>query len=114
VPVRAAVDCLTLRDRFGELDGLQVAYVGDGQAVANSLVEAAMLSGIELRLAAPLPDPALVGRAGQAVRICESPDEATAGADAVLDATSTREQVANLLPVQQAVLRTLVTGDWEV
>lgn len=113
-PCRALADCLTLRDRFGELDGLQVAYVGDHEAVANSLAEAAILSGIELRVVAPMPDPAMLGRAGQAVRVCESADEAVDGADAVLHASPAPEQIANLLPVEQAVLRTLVTGDWEV
>jgi ornithine carbamoyltransferase len=111
-PCRALADCLTLRDRFGDLRGLQVAYVEGNEAVTYSLIEAAMLSGLVLRLAAPLPDPALLGRAGQAVSIYETPDEAVSGADAVLGASP--EQVANLLPVEQAVLRTLVTGEWEV
>jgi hypothetical protein len=46
------------------------------------------------------------------VSIYETPDEAVSGADAVLGASP--EQVVNLLPVEQAVLRTLVTGEWEV
>jgi ornithine carbamoyltransferase len=114
-PCRALAECLTLRDRFGDLRGLHVAYVGDSEALAYSLIEAAMLSGLVLRLAEPLPDPALLGRAGEAVSICETPREAVSGADAVLSAAPpTPEQVANLLPVEQAVLRALITGDWEV
>jgi ornithine carbamoyltransferase len=111
-PCRALAECLALRERYGDLRGLEVAYVGENEAVANSLTEAAMLSGMVLRLGAPLPDPALLGRAGQAVRICENAGEASSGAAAVLAAAPT--EVADLLPVQQAVLRTLVTGDWEV
>jgi ornithine carbamoyltransferase len=137
-PCRALADCLTLRDRFGDLHGLQVACVGDGEAVANSLIEAAMLCGLVLRIPASHasgPDPALLGRAGAGVRIVETPQEAVSGADAVYavghapDAhellslaapralfmsAETPEQVANLLPIEQAVLRALVTGDWEL
>jgi ornithine carbamoyltransferase len=144
-PCRAIADCLTLRDRFGDLRGLPVAYLGGREAVAYSLVEAAMLARIELRIAAPpllRPDPELLARAGQAVRICDTPREAVSGAVAVYAAPSEPsgellslaapravlmtargrevevdvldEQVANLVGVHQAVLRTLVTGEWEI
>jgi ornithine carbamoyltransferase len=117
-PCRALADCLTLRDRFGSLDGLPVAYVGDDCALAYSLIEAAMLGGIELRIAAPL-DPALLARAGESVKVFDSPRAACRGAVAVYRQTLVAgadlggEQIANLLPVEQAVLRALVTGDWE-
>jgi len=52
-PCQALADVLTLRERFGELKGLPVAYVGDGNNVARSLIEAAALTGIDLRLACP-------------------------------------------------------------
>ena len=56
-PCQALADLLTLRERFGGLEGLQVAYVGDGNNVAHSLIEAAALAGFELwaRLPARLP-----------------------------------------------------------
>jgi ornithine carbamoyltransferase len=107
-PCRALADCLTLRDRFGALDGLPVAYVGGCEAAAYSLIEAAMLSGLELRLANVDPDPALLARAN--VRVYASPGDATRGAAAVLTGD---DLTADLLGVQQAVLRALVTGDWE-
>jgi ornithine carbamoyltransferase len=156
-------DCLTLRTRFGDLRGLPVAYIGRCGDVAHGLIEAAALTGIELRIAAPhggLADPGLLFRAGRNVRVADDPRDAAAGALAVYtDATSepddafrvtTRlmqlaaadavfmhplparrgrevdaavidgpasvvwEQAANLLPVEQALLRALVTGDWEV
>jgi ornithine carbamoyltransferase len=113
-PCWGLASCLALRDRFGDPRGLPVAYLGDCEAVGYSLIEAAMLAGIELRIAPPRPDPALLERAGQAVRVCDTPREAVRGADAVYSATVTAEQAANLLPVEQAVLRALVTGDWEV
>ena len=52
-PCRALADCLALRERFGDLRGLPVAYVGACEAVAHSLIEAALLSRITVRIAAP-------------------------------------------------------------
>jgi ornithine carbamoyltransferase len=67
-PCQAIADCLTLREHFGALDGLPVAYVGDANNVAASLSEAAALTGIDLRIATPSGG---------------SPQEAVAGAAAV-------------------------------
>jgi ornithine carbamoyltransferase len=52
-PCQALADLLTLRDRFGPLDGLRIAYVGDGNNVANSLMQAAPLLGLEIAIATP-------------------------------------------------------------
>jgi ornithine carbamoyltransferase len=85
-PCQALADCLTLREHFGSLDGLTLAYVGDGNNVAHSLIEAAQLTGMHLRLATPpgcLPDPSILAAAGSSVRILETPEEAVAGAHAV-------------------------------
>jgi ornithine carbamoyltransferase len=81
-PCQALADVLTLRERFGDLAGLPVAYVGDGNNVANSLIEAAALTGIDLRLACPAgyrPDPAVAS----AAHVVDDPREAVAGARAV-------------------------------
>jgi ornithine carbamoyltransferase len=56
-PCQALADCLTLRERFGDLEGLPVAYIGDRNNVATSLAEAAELTGMELRIASPPEDP---------------------------------------------------------
>lgn len=115
-PCRALADCLMLRERFGELAGLQVAYIGAFGPVAHSLIEAAMLAGMTVRVATPPAlrlDPALLARAGDSVIVCETPREAASGAVEVFGpdrGTATPE----LLPVEQAVLHALVTGDWEV
>ena len=85
-PCQALADCLTLREHFGSLEGLTLAYVGDGNNVVHSLIEAAALTGMQLRLATPagcLPDPSILARAGRAVRILDTPDKAVAGAHAV-------------------------------
>src|SRR4051794_37972182 len=56
-PCQALADCLTLQERFGTLEGLEVAYVGDDNNVAASLRQAAELTGMDLRIAAPPDDP---------------------------------------------------------
>lgn len=56
-PCQALADCLTLQEHFGDVRGLPVAYVGDDNNVARSLAEAAALTGMDLRIAAPPDDP---------------------------------------------------------
>jgi ornithine carbamoyltransferase len=85
-PCQALADLLTLRERFGRLEGLRVAYVGDGNNVAHSLMEAAALAGFELSLACPpgyLPDADISRAAGPAVHLFEDPRDAVLGAHAV-------------------------------
>jgi ornithine carbamoyltransferase len=52
-PCQALADLLTLRERFGELEGLRLAYVGDGNNVARSLAILGELAGVEVVVAAP-------------------------------------------------------------
>jgi ornithine carbamoyltransferase len=53
-PCQSIADVFTLRERFGSLAGLPIAYVGDGNNnVAHSLIEAAALTGMHLTVAAP-------------------------------------------------------------
>jgi ornithine carbamoyltransferase len=52
-PCQALADLMTLRERFGRLDGLKLAYVGDGNNMARSLLIASRLAGIELAVATP-------------------------------------------------------------
>jgi ornithine carbamoyltransferase len=60
-PIQALADLLTLKERFGVLTGLTVAYVGAGdQPVAHSLMEAAARTGMHLRIACP-PEHAPIG-----------------------------------------------------
>jgi ornithine carbamoyltransferase len=81
-PCQALADILTLRERFRDLRGLPVAYVGDGNNVAHSLIEAAALTGIDLRLACPQGYRPTVDIAFRA-RITDNPREAVTGARAV-------------------------------
>jgi ornithine carbamoyltransferase len=52
-PCQALADLMTLRERFGRLEGLKLAYVGDGNNMARSLRIAAGLAGVELDIATP-------------------------------------------------------------
>ncbi len=78
-PCQALADLLTLRERFGGLDGLKVAFVGDFDNVATSLAEAAVLSGIELVVGCP-PG---YGLATAGAAVVEDPVEAVRGAHAI-------------------------------
>jgi ornithine carbamoyltransferase len=110
-PCQALADAQTLRERLGDLDGRTLAWVGDGcNNVCHSLITAAGMLGMEVRVATPLgfePDPAVVAAAG-AVTVTDDPLEAVAGADAVatdvwtsMGQEAERDQrVSNLTPYQ--------------
>jgi ornithine carbamoyltransferase len=85
-PCQALADLQTLRERFGTLEGLKLAYVGDGNNVANSLMLLGATAGLQVAVATPAelaPDPAVVERAGDAVTVTTDPAEAAAGAHAL-------------------------------
>jgi len=52
-PCQALADCLTLTERFRDLPGRTLAFVGDGNNVATSLAQAALLLGVNVRVASP-------------------------------------------------------------
>jgi ornithine carbamoyltransferase len=92
-PCQAYADFFTLRERYGTLRGLKLAYVGDGNNVCHSLITVAARVGARLRIATPAgyePDAAILAEARQAARetrgsveTFHSPEEAVAGAQAV-------------------------------
>jgi ornithine carbamoyltransferase len=75
-PCQALADLVTLRERFGRLDGLKLAYVGDGNNVARSLLIATRLAGVELAISTP-PELALPEAESEPL------DQAVAGAHAI-------------------------------
>jgi ornithine carbamoyltransferase len=79
-PCQALADLLTLRERCGDLAGLRLAYVGDGNNVARSLTIAGELAGVEVVVAAP---PGYQLEEGHEAKLTGDPRDAAAGADAI-------------------------------
>jgi ornithine carbamoyltransferase len=87
-PCQIMADVLTIRQHLGGYDGKVVAWVGDGNNMANSWIDAAYRLGFELRLACPEgydPDATLIGRARMHAKIdlVRDPREAVDGAHVV-------------------------------
>jgi ornithine carbamoyltransferase len=92
-PCQALADVFTLSERFGELRGLRLAFVGDGNNVAHSLMLTSLRMGVNFSMATPRgyqPHPEVVACArrvaavsGATLSITNNPEEAVAGANAV-------------------------------
>lgn len=87
-PCQILADILTIRQHLGTIDGRKVAWIGDGNNMANSWINAAYVLGFDLTLACPEgydPDAKILKRAQSAadVRVVRDPDEAADGADVV-------------------------------
>ncbi|MBI4681643.1 MAG: ornithine carbamoyltransferase [Nitrospirae bacterium] len=86
-PCQALADMLTVKEKKGQLKDIRMAYIGDGNNVANSLIEAAQLTGIDLVVACPQgyePDRKIYEKAlseGSKVKVITNPQEAAKGAD---------------------------------
>ena len=92
-PCQALADLMTVREEFGGMRGRRVAYVGDGNNVAHSLMIACARAGVDFAIASP-PGYEVAGKyldlarelaagAGAALDAGEDPAAAVAGADAV-------------------------------
>jgi len=97
-PCQAIADFLTLQERFGQLRGRTIAYVGDGNNVATSLAHAAAMLGVHVHVASPEPyqlphavvqQATSVARHGARLRLFSEAADAVAGADAVYTDTWT-------------------------
>jgi ornithine carbamoyltransferase len=85
-PCQVLSDCFTLRERRGRLDGLRVVFVGDGNNMVHSWMDAAALLGFDFVLACPPgfePNPAIVAEAGPRVTVTHDARAAVRGADVV-------------------------------
>jgi len=90
-PCQALADLFTVRERRGTLEGLRLCYVGDGNNVAHSLIEACAKVGMHMALACPPgyePDAAIMRQAKQAaaaagseLTLSSDPKKAARGAD---------------------------------
>src|SRR5579864_5800990 len=92
-PCQALADVFTLQEKFGDLRGLKLAFVGDGNNVANSLMLSSLRLGMNFSIATPAgyePDPEIVAEAealaavaGGQLAITNDAAEAVSGAQAV-------------------------------
>ena len=87
-PCQVLADLLTVRQHLGTYDGKKIAWIGDGNNVANSWLDAAYRLGFDLALACPEgydPDPKLLARAKENAKVTlhRDPREAAAGAHVV-------------------------------
>ncbi len=92
-PCQALADLMTVRERKGKLRGLKMAYLGDGNNVAHSLLLACAKAGMDIAVATPpdfMCDDSIVeaarqeaGKQGSQVTITQDPMAAAAGADAL-------------------------------
>jgi ornithine carbamoyltransferase len=87
-PCQVMADVMTVQETLGEIEGKVVAWIGDGNNMANSWLNAAGLLGFELRLACPEgyePDAGILARNGELarIRLVRDPREAAEGAHVV-------------------------------
>ncbi len=92
-PCQALADVFTLQERFGELRGLKVAFVGDGNNVAHSLMLSAVRLGVDFAISTPegyAPNAEIVAQAeglaevsGARLEVTDDPAVAVSGANAV-------------------------------
>lgn len=114
-PCQILADLLTARERLGSLDRLVVAWIGDGNNVAHSWIEAAAIFGFELRFACPDgygPDAGILAAAsGGTGRIvaCSSPEEAAAGANVL-----TTDVWASMGQEEEAASRARAFADYKI
>lgn len=96
-PCQALTDIFTIKEKFGQTKGLNVAYVGDGNNVCNSLMFGCVFTGININIAAPKgyePNPSYVksaerfiGKTGSKIKVTNKPEEAITGADVIYSDT---------------------------
>ncbi len=89
-PCQIIADLMTIREHFGRIEGVRVAWIGDGNNVCNSLLLAAGHTGMEVAVASPpgySPKEWVLAEADSMrarIEVTESPDEAVAGADVIM------------------------------
>jgi ornithine carbamoyltransferase len=83
-PCQVLADCLTVREHLGRIAGLKVAFIGDGNNMVHSWMDAAARLDFDFFVACPPgyePDPAITAESGARVRVTNDVAEAARGAD---------------------------------
>ena len=129
-PTQILADLLTVKETFGSLEGVTVAYVGDGRNnVANSLMMGCAKAKVNYVCCTPKalwPDPnmlaeaeAVAARNGSTIRVCEDPKEGVKGANVIYtdvwvsmgEESKTAERIALLRPYQVNMELMAATGN---
>jgi ornithine carbamoyltransferase len=117
-PCQAIADFLTLQERFGQLRGRMLAYIGDGNNVATSLAHAAAMLGVHVHVASPEPyqlphavvqQATAVARHGARLRLFSEAADAVVGADAIYTDTWT-----SMGKEEEAAMRRQVFAPYQV
>ena len=113
-PCQILADLLTVRQHLGTFEGRTIAWIGDGNNVANSWCDAAVRLGFTLRLACPVgydPDPTILARAQGTGRVTlvRDPREAALGADVV-----TTDVWASMGQEEEQAMRATAFADFQV
>jgi ornithine carbamoyltransferase len=86
-PCQVLSDLMTVQEHFGRIEGLRYCWLGDGNNMANSWIEAAAIMGLSLTLACPQgyePDPGVMAATGgDNIRLTQDAEQAMADADVV-------------------------------
>ena len=87
-PCQVLADLMTIREKYASLDGLKLAYIGDGNNMANSLIVGCLKMGMKVAVATPegyRPDPSVLAFAegNPNFLLTDDPVQAVAGADVV-------------------------------
>ncbi|MFX0117156.1 MAG: ornithine carbamoyltransferase, partial [Candidatus Hodarchaeota archaeon] len=124
-PCQVIADLMTVREEFGDLEGLRISWIGDGNNVCNSLLVGCAKFGVDIAVATPQgyePDSTYVALAksaakgfGSRVEVGNSPDQAARDSDVIYTDTwismgdeSQKEQRLSIFPpfqVNQSLLR---------
>jgi ornithine carbamoyltransferase len=116
-PCQALADLMTIKEHFGTLQGLTMAYIGDGNNMAHSLALSSALAGLNITIITPpqyWPDEEIVHQARQLaggqsfVKVSNSP-EAVAGADVIYT-----DVWASMGQESEAELRRRVFGPYQI
>ncbi len=111
-PCQILSDLMTVKEKIGRLDNFKAAWIGDGNNVANSWINAASILGFELVLACPdgyRPDEWVLDAAGTNVRVVKEPIEAVEGADVI-----NTDVWASMGQEKEAEQRKVVFRDYQV
>ncbi len=85
-PCQVLSDLMTVKEKRGHMDNIRVAWIGDGNNVAHSWINAAHMLGFELILACPPgyhPSPEVLKDVGKNVSVIEDREKAASGADVI-------------------------------